>query len=73
MWEEWVIWRLSANPEGMGFFATVLRANLYVLLLVMAVPALVILPKRLHSPDFLAHRLNAPVTQAVAINGRTRH
>ena len=73
VWEEWVIWRLSAHPEGTGFFATVLRANLYVLLLVMAVPAVLILPKRLHSPDFLAHRHNAAVTQAVATNGRTWH
>lgn len=66
IWEEWVIWRLSSRPDGMGFFATVLRANLYVLLLVMAVPAVLILPKRLHSPDFLAHRHNAAVTQASA-------
>jgi len=64
VWEEWVIWRLSSRPDGTGFFATVLRANLYVLLLVMAVPAVLILPKRLHSPDFLVHRHNAAVTQA---------
>jgi hypothetical protein len=63
VWEEWVIWRLSSRPESTGFFATVLRANLYVLLLVMAIPAVLILPKRLHSPDFLAHR-HAAVTQA---------
>ena len=71
IWEEWIIWRLSSRPEGKGFFPTVLRANLYVLLLVMAVPAALILPKRLHSPDFLAHRHNAAVTQAVATHGRT--
>ena len=54
VWEEWVIWRLSSRPEGTGFFASVLRTNLYVLVLLMAVPAVLILPKRLKSPDFLA-------------------
>lgn len=54
VWVEWAIWRLSSRPEGTRYFATVLRANLYVLLLVMLVPALMILPKRLHSPDFIA-------------------
>jgi hypothetical protein len=56
IWEEWAIWRLSSGPAGTGFFASVLRANLYVLILVMAVPAALILPKRLKSPDFLARR-----------------
>ena len=63
VWEEWVIWRLSSRPEGTGFFASVLRTNLYVLVLVMAVPAVLILPKRLKSPDFLAHRPNTAVSQ----------
>ena len=66
IWEEWIIWRLSSRPEGKGFFPTVLRANLYVLLLVMAVPAVLILPKRLRSPDFLAQRHSAAVAQASA-------
>ena len=66
IWEEWVIWRLSSHPDGTGFFAGVLRANLYVLLLIMIVPAVLILPKRLHSPDFTAHRHNTTVTQAPA-------
>ena len=66
IWEEWIIWRLSSRPEDKGFFPAVLRANLYVLLLVMAVPAALILPKRLHSPDFLAHRHNTAVTQTTA-------
>jgi hypothetical protein len=56
IWEEWAIWRLSSRPAGRGFFASVLRTNLYVLILVMAVPAVLILPKRLKSPDFLAKR-----------------
>jgi hypothetical protein len=58
VWEEWVIWRLSSHPDGTGFFASVLRANLYVLLLVMLVPAVLIFPKRLHSPDFITQRHN---------------
>src|SRR2546429_522088 len=66
VWEEWVIWRLSSHPDGTGFFASVLRANLYVLLLVMLVPAVLILPKRLHSPDFLAQRHNRAASQTNA-------
>jgi len=54
VWEEWVIWRLSSRPEGTAYFTSVLRTNLYVLVLVMAVPAVIILPRRLKSPDFLA-------------------
>jgi hypothetical protein len=56
IWEEWAIWQLSSRPAGRRFFASVLRTNLYVLILVMAVPAALILPKRLKSPDFLAKR-----------------
>lgn len=64
VWEEWVIWRLSTRPEGASYFSSVLRTNLYVLVLVMALPAVLILPKRLKSPDFLAHRPNKLVRQA---------
>jgi len=64
VWEEWVIWLLSSRPEGTGFFASVLRTNLYVLLLIMAVPAVLILPKRLKSPDFTAQRHNTVASQA---------
>jgi hypothetical protein len=63
VWEEWAIWRLSSRPEGTGFFASVLRANLYVLLFVMAVPAVLILPKRLKSPDFIAKRHHTVASQ----------
>jgi hypothetical protein len=63
VWEEWIIWRLSSRPEGKGFFGSVLRTNLYVLVLVMAVPAVLILPKRLKSPDFLARRSTTSVSQ----------
>ncbi len=66
VWEEWVIWRLSPQPDGTSFFASALRANLYVLVLVMLVPAVLILPKRLHSPDFLAKRHNPVVSQTTA-------
>jgi len=66
IWEEWVIWRLSSRPEGPGFFASALRANLYILLLVMLVPAVLILPKRLHSPDFLAQRQNSGAVRTTA-------
>jgi len=62
VWEEWVIWRLSSRPDGTGFFASALRAN-HVLLLVMLVPAVLILPKRLHSPDVFAQRHNAVAIQ----------
>lgn len=63
VWEEWVIWRASSRPEDTEYFASVLRTNLYVLLLVMAVPAVLILPKRLKSPDFLAHKHETVVSQ----------
>lgn len=66
VWEEWVIWRLSSRPDGTGFFAAALRANLYVLLLVMAVPAVLILPKRLKSPDFYAQRHHTVAIQATS-------
>jgi hypothetical protein len=61
IWEEWVIWRLSSRPEGVGFFTSVLRTNLYVLLMVMIVPAVIILPKRMKSPDFLVRRDRAVI------------
>jgi hypothetical protein len=66
VWEEWVVWRLSSRPGGKGFFVSVLRTNLYVLVLVMVVPAALILPKRLKSPDFLAKRPSATVAQRSA-------
>lgn len=68
VWEEWAIWRLSSRPEGTEFFASVLRTNLYVLLLVMAIPAVLILPKRLKSPNFLAHRHNRVVSQTAGLS-----
>jgi hypothetical protein len=64
IWEEWTIWKLTAPAEEMAFFVPVLRSNLYVLVLVMAVAAGLMLPKRLKSPDFLAKRAHATVAQA---------
>jgi len=69
VWEEWVIWRLSSRPEGKGFFTSVLRTNLYVLVLVMAVPAAIMLPKRLKNPHFLAHRSQQFVAHPVRTPG----
>lgn len=66
VWEEWVIWRLSSRPEGAGFFVSVLRTNLYVLVLVMLVPAVLIFPKRLKSPDFLVKRPSTAIAQTRA-------
>ncbi len=64
IWEEWAIWRLASRPANTAFFVPVLRSNLYVLLLVMAVAAGLMLPKRLKSPDFLAKRSSTTVAQS---------
>src|SRR5258708_12444539 len=60
VWEEWVIWRLSSRPEGAGFFGSVLRTNLYVLILVMAGPAGPLLLTKLKTPCFLPKRPQTP-------------
>lgn len=53
-WEEWVIWRLSdCSPDYTGYVQPVIRANLIVLLFVMIFAAVVTLPQRLKSPNFL--------------------
>jgi hypothetical protein len=67
IWEEWVIWRMSSRPEGAAFFSSVLRTNLYVLILVMIVPAAIMLPRRLKSPDFLVQRTKAIAAQTTAV------
>jgi hypothetical protein len=71
VWEEWAIWRLASRPAETAFFGSVLRANVYVLVLVMAVAAALMIPKRLKSPDFLAKRPRAVVVQAISVPGRT--
>ena len=65
IWEEWAIWRFGSRPENTNYFLAVVRANLYVLVFVMAVPAALILPKRLKSPDFLARHGDSRVVQVV--------
>lgn len=54
VWEEWVVWKCASRPAGTHYFASVLRTNVYVLLVLMAVAAAFMLPRRLQSPDFLA-------------------
>ena len=53
-WEEWVVWKCSSCPvDYAGFVCSVIRANLIVLLCVMAFAAAVALPQRLKSADFM--------------------
>jgi hypothetical protein len=52
--EEWVISVLSRKGESPSFMNPVLKANLFAFLLVGAIGAMIMLPKRLHSPGFLA-------------------
>lgn len=53
MWEEWTVWKMSRREKETGFFVPVLRANLYTMLLVMLYGAILILPQRMKSNDFL--------------------
>jgi len=53
-WEEYVVWRMARRDRSeRSFLVPVLRANLYVILVVMLVAAAVVLPERLRSADFL--------------------
>ncbi len=69
VWEEWVIWSAASRVPGTQFLGSVLRTNLYILILVLVVPAAQMLPKRLKSPNFLARHLPAAV---VAVHGAAR-
>jgi len=51
-WEEYVVWRMSGS-DGHAFVAPVFRANAIALFLIMLAAALIVLPQRLRSPDFL--------------------
>jgi hypothetical protein len=51
-WEEYVVWRMSGSREH-AFVTPVFRANAIALFLIMLVAALIVLPQRLRSPDFL--------------------
>ena len=60
LWEEWLIHRLARGAGGPGtYYAPVLHANLAALLVIMGWAAILMLPKRLASPSFLALRLLA--------------
>jgi hypothetical protein len=61
-WEEWVVWALARIPERQNFGAAALRANLYVLLLIMIFAAAIMVPKRLERPDLLVRRQPAQTT-----------
>jgi hypothetical protein len=53
-WEEWVVWKLSRCPaDYAGYVQPVIRANLIVLFCIMLIAAIVMLPQRLKSPNFL--------------------
>jgi hypothetical protein len=52
-WEEALIWMLKGRPANTTYFPAVIRANIYVLLFIMLFGAVVMLPRRLRSPDFL--------------------
>ncbi len=54
-WEEWVVWKFSRGEEDdRSFVAPTIRANLLVLVTIMAVGTALMLPQRLKSPDYLA-------------------
>jgi hypothetical protein len=66
LWEEWVIWKMSRRPaEDNGFIKPVVRANLYTMLAVMLYGAILIMPERMRSNDFLV-KLYETVSHAVA-------
>jgi len=53
--EEWAVAKLAKRKVGdLSFYPSVLRANYITLGVVLLVATLQILPKRLHSPHFLA-------------------
>lgn len=52
--EDWMVSRLNRTPAGaIPFFPAVARANLYTLLLLMAIAAAKVIPTRLQHPHFL--------------------
>ena len=68
IWEEWAIWRLTSRPEGTSYFPSTIRANLYTQLVVMTMLAVMILPSRLKSPNFLVKRHKVTVVAAETQN-----
>jgi len=71
-WEEWMIWLLTARPANTTYFRPVVRANIYVLLAIMLCGAIVMLPKRLKSPDFLTRSHAHPQLVAAEQQQRNR-
>jgi hypothetical protein len=66
LWEEWVIWKMSRRPaDDNGFIKPVVRANLYTMLAVMLYGAILMMPARMKSNDFLV-KLYETVSGAVA-------
>lgn len=60
-WEEWVVWKFSGlAADDLSYVQPVIRANLIVLLAVMAFAAAIAFPKRLKSPDFFARNHAVP-------------
>jgi hypothetical protein len=57
-WEEWIVLKFSRGAEQDGSFVVpTIRANLLVMVVVMAIGAALMLPKRLKSPDFLVREM----------------
>jgi len=56
LWEEWVVFKLAKRSKSgvQNFYSAVLKANLVTLLVFMGAAAILMLPKRFASPDFLA-------------------
>ena len=56
-WEEWVVWRMSGAEEE-AFVTPVFRANAVALFVVMLTAAILVLPERFRSSDFLVALLH---------------
>jgi hypothetical protein len=66
-WEEWVVWRFSRCPaDYAGYVQPVIRANLIALFCIMLFAAIVMLPQRLKSPNFLVSLRSVPHTNIEA-------
>lgn len=71
-WEEWTVWRLSGcKATDLVFVKPAVRANLVVFLGLALYGAIVMLPARMKSPDFLVK--NTLHTTAPPSSGITRH
>jgi hypothetical protein len=58
LWEEWTVWRLSrSEPTDSAFVQPAIRSNLIVFFGIALYGAIIILPSRLKSADFLVSAL----------------